>query len=544
MNVLGRACVSGRARCERSHFAIPSHLPPGTCQAIAQRVWAHYEQGDFDQAESLAHILIRAVVERTEIRWSMYAQMLLATVYMAKDRTREASRIYQEVIGVARDYRDLYGEELIEAIWGYSLCLFDLGDRSKFQEMVQYFSELPSRDCECYFNIRRGILFGLRDFQTGRTTQALLAFENIARYRIVAPHFYVVSLLAIAEISIQQGDEKTAQSYLEVIDQVVMKWGYKGALLAWQHRFAGVIRLAEDFGYEWPASPMPLTYLGEVTQRALPQAEIQLHALGEGGLHLFRQRIQDWPRSPGNRMLFTFLASNPRGVTVEQIRTFLWPAAPNAASIHTAVKKLRDLVGSETVLQQNGVYRLNGAVWFDVTEYQLLYTKARQKPLDERIYDYRQAVSLYKGDFLQGVENLWVVEERARFRNMQAWLLWTLAAIYDRDEQRIEAMQFLDMALQVNPIFDPAVEHKMRLLERMDERSEAVAVFRRYEQRIQSQLGIAPSPKIINLVKRWESAPELMVTAPFSDDALLRSSRVPTAAPQHYYLQHPGEAQG
>jgi two-component SAPR family response regulator len=188
------------------------------------------------------------------------------------------------------------------------------------------------------------------------------------------------------------------------------------------------------------------------------------------------------------------------------------------------------------------IYGLNGAVWFDATEYQLLYTRARQKPLDERIYDYRQAVSLYKGDFLQGVENLWVVEERARFRNMQSWLLWTIAAIYDRDEQRIEAMNFLDMALRVNPIFDPAVEHKMRLLERMDERSEAVALFRRYEQRILTQLGISLSPKIVNLVKRWETKPELMVTAPFSDDALLRSSRVPTAAPQHYYLQQPEQA--
>src|SRR5258706_452488 len=270
----------------------------------------------------------------------------------------------------------------------------------------------------------------------------------------------------------------------------------------------------------------------------MPQAEIQIHAFGEDSLQLYKQRAVDWHRSPHNKMLLAFLATHPRGVTTEEIRTFFWPDAPNPAAIHTAVQKLRDLIGGAHIVNQNGIYMLTGETWLDWTEYELLYVRARQKPLGERLDDHRQATQLYRGDFLQGVNNLWVVEERARLRNMQAWLLWTIAAIYDRDEQRIEAMHFLDMALQVNPVFDPAVEHKMRLLERMDERSEAVAFFRRYEQRILTQLGVAPSPKIVNLVKRWETKPELMVTAPVTDDALLRSSRVPTAGPQHYYLQH------
>jgi tetratricopeptide (TPR) repeat protein len=339
MSVLGRACVSGRAACDRSHFAIPSHLPEGMCRPIAQRIWAHYEQGDFDQAESLAHILIRAVAERSELCWSMYAQMLLAMIYMAKDRGGEASRIYQEVISAANLNPSLYADELLEALWGWSLCLFDEGQHDKFQEMVQLFGELPSRDCECYYNIRRAILFGLRDYQLGRTTQAMLSFESVNRYRIMSPHFYSVSMLAIAEISINQRDRGSAQNYLSQIDRYI-DWGFRGGLLAWRHRFAGVVSLAEQYGYEWPASSIPLSYLGEAVQRAMPQAEIQIHAFGEGALQLYKQRVMDWHRSPHNKMLLAFLAMHPRGVTTEEIRTFLWPDAPNPAAIHTAVKKL------------------------------------------------------------------------------------------------------------------------------------------------------------------------------------------------------------
>src|SRR5258706_2605095 len=190
----------------------------------------------------------------------------------------------------------------------------------------------------------------------------------------------------------------------------------------------------------------------------MPQAEIQIHAFGEGALQLYKQRVMDWHRSPHNKMLLAFLAMHPRGVTTEEIRTFLWPDAPNPAAIHTAVKKLRDLIGSAHIVNQNGIYMLNGDTWLDSTEYESLYVRARQKPLAQRLDDYRQATQLYRGDFLQGINNLWVVEERARLRNMQAWLLWTIAAIYDQDEQRREAHYFLQQALHVNPIFDPAVE--------------------------------------------------------------------------------------
>jgi hypothetical protein len=35
-------------------------------------------------------------------------------------------------------------------------------------------------------------------------------------------------------------------------------------------------------------------------------------------------------------------------------------------------------------------------------------------------------------------------------------------------------------------------------------------------------LGIVPSPKLASLVKRWETSPELLVTAPFGQEALLQ----------------------
>jgi DNA-binding SARP family transcriptional activator len=119
----------------------------------------------------------------------------------------------------------------------------------------------------------------------------------------------------------------------------------------------------------------------------LPQAEIQIHVFGEGALQLYKQRVMDWHRSPHNKMLLTILARHPRGVTTEEIRTFLWPDAPNPAAIHTAVKKLRDLIGGARIVNQNGIYMLNGDTWLDAMEYELLYVRARQKPLAERLDD-------------------------------------------------------------------------------------------------------------------------------------------------------------
>src|SRR5262245_16503964 len=232
-----KGCITPDTTCHRSHYALASHLPEGVCQMLAYRVVSHYEAGDFEQAETLAHFLLQAVVERKEAHWSVYAQLLLAMVIHAKDHAHEALDRYQEIMRIidGNHKREAYHEEYLDALWERALCLYDIGEHAEFTRAAELFTGMQSKSCQCYFQIRTRLLEGLGALTQGHTLQALMHFQSVAPYRLVSPFHYVASVLMSAECAARQQETETA---LECIERAntLMASGYWGALHAWRER--------------------------------------------------------------------------------------------------------------------------------------------------------------------------------------------------------------------------------------------------------------------------------------------------------------------
>lgn len=521
--------------CQRPHYAIAAGLPPGVSQMLATRVIDHYECGDMDQAENLAEFLIRAVRDRSEVRWSMYAQTIMAMVLHAKEHINEALELYKQVITFTskNGATDLYWDEYLDALYGAALCHYDLGDMNTFKRTVDLFSGLSSRSCSCFFQIRKLMLQGLLAVQRQQYMQAQQCFQQIGEYRTVSWFYYTVSLLMLTEIAGLQHETNTALKFLSQADHLLHS-RYWGALLAWRMRLPTTLALADQYDYhDWPAKPRPMLYLGDTIQLARPQSEIELHIFGNGSLRVWHDKRQDWRHSNTLAVLLSFIAMNPHGVSAEKIKMHLWPGSTSRDALHRAVSDLRDFLGGTSehplITNQNGIYRLTESVWVDVIEYERLYEQAR---MAESLYDqygaYRRVAQLYQGDFLDGIEkNAWVAENRARYRNYQAWLCVTLASIHHEQGEYHEANYFLDEALYVNPRFDPAVEQKIRLYDQLSQRSEAVELYHTYENRIMMELGVKPAPSIARLIARMEAAPNGQVTSPFSEIHMRKASLGP-----------------
>lgn len=534
---VARGCVNPQASCDRIHCGIPSHLPEGVCRALAVRIWMYYESGDFSQAEDLCHLLIRTVVDHSDVRWSMHAQTLLAMVYLAKDRADEAIRIYGDVLKVASQCFDQYKTEMADALFGTALCHYDLVEIPQFYKTAAQFFSLPRTGCSCFHGIQTTLLQGLIALRRGSLSEALLRFDAMRRYRLASPYFGAVAMLGMAEASLHNNDRPTAQQIIEGLDHFVHA-GLDGAIVGWRNFFASTIAFADQYGLHWPASPMPLTILGRTAVLSRPrQAEITLYLMGNYQLKVLDQSI-DLGRHDLCRQLLAFLALHPQGVSMTQIREQLWHDAPNANAVHKQFEQLRDFLGKrELIAFTNGLYRIQADCWIDVLEYERLYANAQERPLVERIEPYRSAILLYRGEFMPGVQNMWVEEERLRLRNLQAWLYWMLGAIYEKDHQELPALYLLNEALRVNPLFDPAVQDKLRLLDHMDDRSEGMAFYDQYRKRVKAQWGIEPSPKLSHIIERWRTDPELMVTGPFNRKDLQRATRLPTTyGPQRLIL--------
>lgn len=115
---------------------------------------------------------------------------------------------------------------------------------------------------------------------------------------------------------------------------------------------------------------------------------------------------------------------------------------------------------------------------------------------DEALNCYREAIGLYRGDYLE--EDLyadWCAEERERLREIFFDVVAGMVEIHRSRKRFGDAAQACRMAL----VREPCREHFHRLLmeclARSGQRDRAVAQFRRCERILATELGVAPLPE-------------------------------------------------
>jgi DNA-binding SARP family transcriptional activator len=222
------------------------------------------------------------------------------------------------------------------------------------------------------------------------------------------------------------------------------------------------------------------------------------------------------------RALFSVLALyRGQAVRRELLLATLWPDAARKAALHnlnTTVYHLRHSLepGLEygpdsTYIQRTGArYQLAGgrSHWLDVDAFENRLAAARRVSGSDRAQRmYRQAIALYRGDFVADLDahqlDCWT--ERVRYRQLYLDAMQELGDLFSAQDRGDEAMELYRRVLAEDPCREAVARKLMRLALRRGERGKALSQYARLEENLERELDVEPSEKTRQLHKEARS---------------------------------------
>ncbi len=239
-------------------------------------------------------------------------------------------------------------------------------------------------------------------------------------------------------------------------------------------------------------------------------ADLNLHFFGGLQVELGGEPVRGF-RSQKIASLLAYLVyrrdrAHPREVLLE---TF-WPevdAGRAYTSLRQAVYQLRRLLGKEAILARDRTLRLHPGVECrcDVHEFQALLEAARRAPEAERVYLRERAVSLYRGRFLDGFYEDWVLVEAERLQDLYLQALRDLLRDHRARGHYARALECGRRALELAPRDEGLHRDAMELYGALGRRDAALEQYEVCRRLLREDLGIEPGPEIEALRRRIAS---------------------------------------
>lgn len=194
----------------------------------------------------------------------------------------------------------------------------------------------------------------------------------------------------------------------------------------------------------------------------------------------------------------------------------LWPEVPSARARHalsTTFWRLRralppeDPAGERFVLAgRSGIsFNVRSAYRFDVEEFERLAALGLEgtTPLDEeRHRALREALRLYRGDFMEGCYDDWCLVEQERLQLLLIRVLKSLQrhARFHHDFE--QAVAYGQRLLALDPLQEDVHRELMRCYAESGQRSQALVQFQRCREILRQELGVEPMPETWRLYRR------------------------------------------
>jgi len=223
------------------------------------------------------------------------------------------------------------------------------------------------------------------------------------------------------------------------------------------------------------------------------QGRWKIRCLGE--LKIYRENgdTLDWNTKGGStrkiKTIFAYLLyKGERGASIEELVDILWAdildIKQGANRLYHSIRYLRKILSPELTIQTQSPYVLNRDnkyflavptdTWIDLPMFQELCFKGNKQlkegDLKNALISYQSAERLYKGDLLSGIpskyidnlEHDWCWSRRYWFRDMNLKLLYETAFIHRKLGNIVEALNYCDKALRIEPCSEMAHQEKMK----------------------------------------------------------------------------------
>ncbi|MGC9399436.1 MAG: ATP-binding protein [Anaerolineae bacterium] len=226
---------------------------------------------------------------------------------------------------------------------------------------------------------------------------------------------------------------------------------------------------------------------------------LKAHLLGQLELLDSEDRVLSLPTTLKARSLLAYLLLHrSRPQPRERLSALFWGERPEQKARHslsTALWRLRrSLPDEEVILSDHHTVQLDpqADLWLDVDAFEELVER-------EDASDLQAAVALYRGPFLDGFYDDWVINERYRLEALYLDALARLMSAYEDQGQHASALTTALRLLKEDPLREDAHRAAMRAYCRLGRRNAALEQYRRCRERVQAELDAEPMPETATL---------------------------------------------
>jgi predicted ATPase/DNA-binding SARP family transcriptional activator len=245
-------------------------------------------------------------------------------------------------------------------------------------------------------------------------------------------------------------------------------------------------------------------------------AKLEISLLGTVAITLDGQEVSAQV-SAKSQALLCYLAVTGRPYSREKLAGLLWGDKPEArakANLRKSLSDLRQLSEAALIItRQTVAFNRDSAYWLDVEAFESAL--AEGEPASEKLQPLREAVELYRGEFLEGFSvrealgfEEWVLGERERLRQSVIQALDRLTVAYTARGEVAVGIEYTHRLLALEPWQEEAHRQLMTLLARSGQYSAALAQYETCRRILAEELGVEPLPETQALYQRLKARRE------------------------------------
>ncbi|MEP7291301.1 MAG: bacterial transcriptional activator domain-containing protein [Chloroflexota bacterium] len=227
---------------------------------------------------------------------------------------------------------------------------------------------------------------------------------------------------------------------------------------------------------------------------------LEVRAFGEGRVHVNGRYVDSWDGALP-RALFFYLVDRGMVTRAEIFQTFWSGLSTREATnvFHVTKRKISEVLGTELTLYGSGFYHVSPKIQlsYDVSLFNQLVQDSDSG--DDGDSTLRQAISLYRGDYLSSLKSDWVLERRESLQQSVCDAMVSLGRLYENKGDMNEALSYYLRAMHLKPEREDSAYSIMRLYRELNMTDDALQVYRRLAKTLKDKLKVEPSSHIQKL---------------------------------------------
>jgi DNA-binding SARP family transcriptional activator len=306
----------------------------------------------------------------------------------------------------------------------------------------------------------------------------------------------------VAYAILDESDRATPKALIQILNEILGEMDNGRILVLSRVLLDGVLeneQLRQVSGFI-PSDPelMLLDYT-----RNADDVILEVRAFGEGRVQVNGRNVESWDGALP-RALFFYLVDRGMVTRAEIFKTFWANLSTREATnvFHVTKRKISEVLGRELTLYGSGFYHISPQIQlsYDVSLFNQLVQDSESQ--DDGDVMLRQAISLYRGDYLMSLKAEWVLERRESLQQSVCDAMVALGRIYENKGEPQNALSYYLRAAHIKPEREDSAFAIMRLYDDMKLPDDALLIYHRLVNTLRHKLKVDPSSHVQQLASQ------------------------------------------